>query len=303
MSPPPDDESSCPICKGKQWTYEYNGDEMLSVPCVCLAKQQLRGFLGPEIASANPVKSDLYKPQLNSDTGKLEGDRTTENLFLKGNWSTICSHLHWALWGKRRFSKNNFFFKIITDEKLLPVWLGNEAYNRRAAKVRDDIETFNSLADLVSDPTLLIIRLGYLGYTNRAAPGVLLQALGIREALYKPTWIVEGSNYFGEGHFSYSAEVGMYIEDNFDVVDLGGASKVEERLWAALKVDEAPQEKASVPEETDTVAMGPGIDTPKNFDEDGSAREPRFKYPQRKKKWRKPGDGSGGGAGGLGDMF
>jgi hypothetical protein len=83
------------------------------------------------------------------------------------------------------------------------------------------VETYNCLSDFVGSQDLIILRLGYLGYPNKAAPGITKQALGIREVALKPTWIVEEpSSIFGPGHYTYSEDLEEYIGQHFEVVDL-----------------------------------------------------------------------------------
>lgn len=269
--------AACPLCKGVQWLYDYNGEEVIPRRCVCLEKQLLLGFLGPEIFGSTPVRSPLYQPVVDPITGEVEGDRTEDNLFIKGSWQIVCRHLHWVLAGKRRFSPK-FHFKIVSDVQLLSVWLGSEAYKQKPKEIRDDIETHNSLSDLISDPTLLLIRLGHLGYNNRAAAGVLKESLGIREVLFKPTWLIEGAeNLFGPGHRAYDDDVGTYVDGRFDIVDLGG-------------------KQLDIPLD-DTVAIGPGIEVPTPSEMDRPITSSRFDVrdphveERRKFKAYKPGRG------------
>ncbi len=208
-----DAKATCPICDGKGWIRE---EEMKDRKCICLQRRMALEHLGPMIAGAPHIRSPLFQPQ----PGKPAIDRTDENLFIKCKWLHFLPHLRWALGCK--FNCNDAHtFSILTDERLLAVWLGSESYSQRSRASRDSRETFNNLQDLVGHHDLLIIRLGFLGYKNAAAPGVLQQALGIREVLLKPTWIVEEpSSIFGPGHFTYSEEVQSYIVEHFDVVDL-----------------------------------------------------------------------------------
>ncbi len=288
--------NNCPLCRGAQWIYEYQEDEeIVARRCLCLERQTLLSYLGPEIFYAKHLQSDLYKPRKNDETNELEGDRTEDNLFLKGSWETVCRHLRWVLASKHRFVPS-FNFKILPDQRLLGVWLSKEAYNQRAADVRNDIETFNTLEDLIEGPQLLILRLGFLSTPNRAMPGVLKQALMIREVALKATWIIEGTElFYGDGHRSYDPDVGKYIDDHFDIVTIededGSSAEVD-----ILRIDDGE----------DTIGMGPGVATPKVIQE-GSAVVSRFvptidpdPTPRPKFKKYKPGWGRKGGSGGSG---
>lgn len=211
MAEPP---KICPRCKGTGTL--PTADDMTVQQCICAYSRALKLHLGAEIATAPVLRSPLL--QLGPPGEPPKVDRTSENLFLKGYWPDLLSHLKWALGCKGPL----FRFRVVTDEKLKVVYLGAESYGARAKGRRDEVTTFNSLSDLVGpDIDLLILRLGFLGYKNQAMAGILKEALMIREFACKPTWIVEvPTSPFGPGHFSYSEEVGDYIAAGFQIVDL-----------------------------------------------------------------------------------
>jgi hypothetical protein len=258
----------------------------------------MKSFLGLEIFTAKPIKSYLYRPTKNEETGEIEGDRTEENLLIKGSWSVVCQHLHWALSGKRRFSEH-FDYKIVTDEKILSVWLGSESYKQRASDVRDEVETFNNLADLMEAPHLVLVRLGQLGYQNRAAAGALKQALGIREVSFKPTWLIEGRLPFGDGHRSYNDELGEYIANLYDVVDLGRGSESDSALDAVNSVtDVGMGVDIETPQAVELQPEKPSVSRFHANDADPIMQERRNSNhfnPKKRKKW-----GGGGSSSGMG---
>lgn len=192
-------------------------DDTTVQQCICSYSRALKAHLGPEIATAPLIRaSPLFMAGEPGEPPKK--DRTSENLFLKGYWPDLLTHFKWALGCKGP----NFRFRLVTDEKLKVVWLGAESYAARAKGKRDEVVTFNSLADIVNpDIDLVILRLGFLGHKNVAMPGILKEALMIREFACKPTWLVEvPTSLYGPGHFSYSEEVADYIGVNFEVVNL-----------------------------------------------------------------------------------
>ena len=144
-------------------------------------------------------------------------DRTTENIFIKSNWSTVRPHLRLAL-GYRHNLEPTFRYVILTDERIVNVYVGNERYGSRSKKNRDEQDNFNGLKDLVESPNLVVIRLGFLGWKNVAAPGSLKQSLMLREAARRPTWVV--MNPEGEYPISWNEEVAAYIAEHFEVVEL-----------------------------------------------------------------------------------
>lgn len=207
----------CPTCGGAG--YLYNEETFTRTPCNCKVAEYMIKHLGPEIAKAQTIiQSPLY------EFGAAEGeppkvDRTRENLHVKAAWTDLLPHLKLCLWTKGLF----FDFRIVTDEKIKTVYVGAESYTARAKSKRDDMVTYNSLNDLLGkEYPFVIIRLGFLGHKNVAAPGAVKEALMIRDAAQKPTWIIEEPNSpFGPGNFTYSDDLAEYIDRNFKSVSLG----------------------------------------------------------------------------------
>lgn len=212
----PDEKPICVRCRGSG-VLPIEGDDTTVQQCICSYSRALKAHLGAEIATAPLIdRSPLFVPGPPGEPPKI--DRTRDNLFLKGYWRDLLSHLKWALGCKGPM----FRYRLVTDEKLRNVYLGKEAYATQAKARRDEMVTFNALPDLVGpEIDLVIIRLGFLGYKNIAMPGILKEALMIREFACKPTWIVEvPTSIFGPGHFSFSEEVFEYITDHFETLNL-----------------------------------------------------------------------------------
>lgn len=209
----------CERCGGSGKIYV---DDLNVRQCLCLYRRTLAAHLiaqfGAAIKSAPPVYlSPLYQePKTPESPPKI--DRTGDNLFLKGWWSDLLGHFRWALGSKGPL----FPFFVTTDERVRTVYVGSESYVSRSRKIRDDVEAYNSLHDLIGGQhRLVILRLGFLGYKNAAMAGALLEALRIREVAGTSTWVVEEPNSpLGPGHFSYSPELAEYLGRTFEVVDL-----------------------------------------------------------------------------------
>ena len=195
----------CKFCGGRG---TVSVDDMGGNECVCAYARRLKMHLGPEILSAENIRSPFFVPD--------GDDFTMNNVFFKSYWRDFLPHLKWVLGCKGPM----FRFRILTDEKLRTVYVGSESYTSRPRSKRDDMDTNNSLNDIVGgDISLLIIRLGFLGYKNIAMPGILKEALMLREVALKPTWIVESPNApLVPGHFAYSDEVFEYILERFKSV-------------------------------------------------------------------------------------
>lgn len=190
--------------------------------CACAFWSKFKAKVGPEIALALPAVEDTPLLVLGKAGEPVVTDRTDKNVFIKAWWSDLLHHLQFVLLMKNLDRGLQFYHQVVTDERLKGVYLGAEAYSSRSKKRREDVVTFNTLADLVGvDYHLVIIRLGFLGYKNIAMPGILKEALLIRQAANLPTWIVEEPNSpFGPGHFTFNEDVFDYISSRFEVLDL-----------------------------------------------------------------------------------
>jgi hypothetical protein len=256
----------CRLCNGVQWTYTVTDNDIVPKPCACLERKLLQEFLGPEIAHAKFIKSDLFNPVVDAN-GEESGDRTKENLFIKGPWSLVIRHLYWVLSGKKKHTPG-YTFKVVSDKRLIEVFVGEEKGKRRA-----DQEVNNGLSDLLTDPHLVICRLGVLTHANKAAANVLQEALNIRNMVGKPVWICEDFTHFGEGHPTYSQTVGDYIEENFTVEDLGGDIKEARSIQ---------EDARALAWSSDSIAMDADAPKAEVFE---TSPEPKQRFRAKPKQW------------------
>ena len=211
---PVDSTPLCKTCGGAGKTLVEGCDNDWK-QCVCAFTRSLRTKLGPEISTAKLV----------TETPLLKGsvDLTKENVLLKADWTLLTGHLKFVLMQKNYEHGLHFYCNILTDERLKTVWVGDEAYKAKSRKKRDGVESHNTLADIVGpNYDLVLIRLGFLGYPNRAMPGILKEALMIRQGAAKPTWLVEDPEFppFTQGHHAWNQEVGRYVVERFKEVSL-----------------------------------------------------------------------------------
>lgn len=265
----------CPICKrldGKIEVDEHGSTKQ----CVCSFRSDCRKRLPPDIAGADPIKdSPLLKI---GGPGEVFVDLTTENLFIKGYWSDLAPHLLRVLTFKMLHNLM-YPFQILMDSQLRDIYVGSEAYTARSRKQRDDIRTYNNLSDAIgSDKELVIIRLGFLGWHNKAMPGILKEAIRLRRGVGKATWLVEEPNsIFGPGHFSYDPEVAELISQQYSVVEIastitrevvprgvvGAHLALEEEEGMSLDSEEAPakpRKKFVMPPPAITTPAKPTLD-------------------------------------------
>ena len=262
----------CPLgrCNGSGWIPK---DELHDTMCLCLKVRKAKQTLDSTHDSDMPLwtygdkiaETPLYKP---GGVGKPpEIDRTDERLYLSGSEWAIYAHLRRALGSKLLDTDCQFRLKIVTDQRLKDVYVGNESYEKRSKKDRDDRVVTNSFADLIGvEFDLVIIRLGFLKGKNVAAANLLQEALCLRDASFKPTWIAEEDGRpFVDGYPAYSPVIKQYIEQRFEWVrleetaEVGEASRpVEAPLLTAEQISEMGLDDtaASEPEQPQGAPMG-----------------------------------------------
>ena len=212
----------CRFCGGSG-RYKKDGD---SIQCYCDFWVEFRKRVPPDIAEAPPItESPLLTPGPISGIPRV--DLTGENLFIKGWWDDLVSHLYIVLAYKMMLNLLYPYF-IVTDLNIVDTKLRNSG--NKPKKDRDQGDPARCLTDYLGEhKELVIVRLGFLGYKNQAAAGYLKEALGVRQVASKPTWIVEEpESIFGPGHFSYDQAIAEYIAKRFKVIDL--VSDVEREI-------------------------------------------------------------------------
>lgn len=288
------DKPVCPLCKGQEWT---STDSLKTKPCLCITARMVRAFLGLEIASAENIRSSLFQPDADPPV-----DRSKENLSIKASWLELRSHMRWVL-GCRYNMDPTFRFKVVTDLEILDVSLGNESFKYRTREQRErGKETFNTVNDFIGSQNLVIVRLGWLGWSNRAAAGYLKEALGVRERASLPTWLSETPDrFFGAGYHMWNDDVGNYIATHFDSVDLRSEDEVSNppvQTSAVAPTGHAEDDSVgfgadSTPEHAETTVESslPGVEEDRQD----------FRQSQRKRagNW-KPGRSGGDGSGPAG---
>lgn len=202
--------------------------------CRNLFAKSMRMHLGKELSDVQHVSTS---PLLERGTdGEILVDRTTDDLWIMGcTWIGIRPHLKLALFLKGLA----FSFRIITDQQIKNVFVGNEHRQFRVAG-----QSFcNSLGDLVSDIDLVIVKLGYIGYKNKAASGALKETLLIREALSLPTWVIEDPSR--PWTHSRDLDVESYLEGRFEVLPIESDCELveTEESFDDMGVDPDPDEE------------------------------------------------------------
>jgi len=164
------------------------------------------------LCKATSIKtSPLFTPSVKEGAPLV--DLTTQNLFIRGvTKNGLHPHLKLALAGKM-WTNPTYAYKIVEDHRLKDVYLGGESFRNRTPTQRERNETTNIISDIVGEAfDLVIIILGTLGYKNIAAPGILKEALMVRESLGKATWLFESKDPAMPWKFSKDSDIELYVE-------------------------------------------------------------------------------------------
>lgn len=288
-------DPNCKTCRGVGWV---RLDETHKQQCRCEWRQQISKHLGPEIADApNILSSPLYSVKNSQIT-----DRTGQNLFIYSTWRALLPHLKWTLANKGV----EFRFKVISDQDIKQVFVGAMNFRAMVAADRGDEPAFNSLDDLVGSVDLLVLKFGFLGHKNIAAPGATLEALYIRESKRLPTWLVSLPDRPFVNSHAHSPELEMYIDRKFKKLDLDSASLPDDPVedkeaptdGMAIDAEEPSEENAVLPDGVVTPAApaashsSGSIDTSQlDGDEKWKPRKKSSTSSHKKKRNSDPDDG------------
>lgn len=191
-------KDNCPICDGKGYL-PVPGKVDTRMRCKCTLQVLYHNKLGSEVFNAKALDSSEY------------ANLVSKNLFITSTRRDFLPHLRFALIEQGL----GYFSRITNDSQMLDAWLSKGREHSQEAGTAG-AKDFTSLRDLVEDPQLVVIFLGIVAYSNRALPGVLLEALRTRSFEGKPTWVVNPHAHpFNQGHYCYSPEVEEYLASNF----------------------------------------------------------------------------------------
>jgi hypothetical protein len=122
----------------------------------------------------------------------------TKSLWVTSPWAEFLPHLKLAVVTRGL----GFSFAVSSDEELKAAYLADTSVLKHQAKAGQP----RRMRDIVEEPDLLVVRAGVLGYKNVAMPGILLEALQLRQAVIKPFWVVDQPDLSleHEGHLAHS---------------------------------------------------------------------------------------------------
>jgi hypothetical protein len=173
------------------------------------------------------------------------------NVFLRAVLPDLNALMKVALY-KLVATKGDTFVRFTSDRIIRDVGVGSTS---RSARGDDAVFCFNNLQDLMEAPHLVIVRLNELRYKNKAAAGLLEEALCIRVDHGMPTWVLSDlNNPFGPSSTAYSDAVWGLLHSAFTqvlvprIAALEVAPGVEPSLSAvSSQASEMPPSRASAP--------------------------------------------------------
>jgi hypothetical protein len=177
-------DPDCPHCKGRGFIY---GVSMLvgGRDCRCMLDTLRRENMEKIWRSLSEAKEI---PALRDNPPLLR--LTTRSLWITSPLELFRRHLKAVCYHKDTM----WDCKVRTDAMILDSWFGT--LKAQGAKIYD-IEIEKSILeaidirDLVEPPELCVIVLGIKQLPNKEAPNSLLEAIGYRKHVGKPTWIVD----------------------------------------------------------------------------------------------------------------
>ena len=177
----------CEKCGNSGVIESLNGG--LARECRCAVIRRLAAAMPAHIRHADPKKEHFELP--------LVREGTKKSFFVKASWPDMKAIIKAVM-----MLNPSKFIRVTSDREIRDVGVGSTS---RQARGPDEVEVFNTLEDIMSPPALCIMRLGELQYKNKAAAGLLEEALSYRLDRDLPLWVISDLDRpFGNGSFAFS---------------------------------------------------------------------------------------------------
>lgn len=200
-------DPACSSCGGAGVTRKREGMWLVATPCACAHRRQLADAI-QRCWPADVIKAARFKPAASVLTG-----RTGMNLWVRAERDVLAAHLARALPELGRIE----LVRIASDADLATAWLaraGDKVRDEevREAMSRDDEDRFERLVDLAAPPALLIVQLGVKAAALKDLPGLVIEAIHLRQQRGRPTWVVDtATKPLAPGHLAYSEEIARLL--------------------------------------------------------------------------------------------
>jgi hypothetical protein len=186
----------CDPCNGQGWCMVGE----VPYECMCGHLKRVAAGMPLYIKQAIVAREHVTLPMVKSPRA---------NLFVEASWSDMRAVVQVLM-----LTGTNGHISIMDEQELLAAYVGSMAKASKSSDYTGLI--YNNISELVSPPSLAIVRLNTLSNRNKAAPGVLIEAVKTRVDYGKPTWLLcDIDRPFNHASFSYSDELIEIVAANF----------------------------------------------------------------------------------------
>lgn len=187
----------CDLCKGEG--VQSKGGKLIE--CQCAQWRRIAALIPTYIRLTRLSDAHFKSPII---------EMVNKSIFLISRWPDSRAIIKIAM-----IKNHDKLFRLTSDRELRDVFVGNLSKSSKSEE--DEGPIYNSIKDFVDLPDLVIIRLNELKYKNKAAPGILEEALSYRADRLKPTWLLsDPMDPFGASSVSYSPTVWDFINTVFE---------------------------------------------------------------------------------------
>ncbi len=261
----------CDPCNGQGWCM------VKEVPfeCMCGHLKRVAAGMPPYIRQATVAREHVGLPMVRQPRA---------NLWVDASWSDMR-----AIVKVMMMTGTNGHIMVIDEHDLLAAYVGSMAKASKSADYNGVI--YNNISELVSSPDLIVLRLNTLSNKNKAAAGVLIEAVKVRVDYGKMTWLLNDVDRpFNQASFSYSDELIEIVASNFRRLSVPRINRKEEDVVRDFMSAISPVSLESDPAQQDRSEprRGPKI-----------GHDPEVGPERRPKRDKKPEDESVGNLGSI----
>ena len=170
--------------------------------CRCAVIRRLAAAMPAHIRHADAKREHFLLPVV---TGGIK-----KSYFIKSSWIDMKSIIKAIM-----MINPSKFIRVTSDREIRDIGVGATSRTARG----NDVNVYNTLEDIMCPPSLCIVRLGELSYKNKAASGLLEEALSYRLDRDLPLWVISDLDKpFGQNSFAFSSSVWDLIKSSMKEV-------------------------------------------------------------------------------------
>lgn len=239
------------------------------VECKCSLIKRIAAKMPSHIRMTKVTKRHLALPICRMEK---------ESVFIISRWADMRAII------KAIMIKNHkMLIQITSDREIRDVGVGSTS---RTARADDDVHAiYNSISDLVDTADLTIIRLNELKYKNKAAAGLLEEAITYRVDRMKPTWVVsDPTDPYGVSSQAFSQSVWELLHTCFEKFEVPQIMNVPAPPTAPKPGKAVAPMPLSNPEDVPVLELEPLDSLASKYESKGSKPEQRGQSSYKKKR-------------------